>query len=117
MSSSYVCYLLRAPNTFRTYIGCTNNLKRRLRQHNSEIKGGARYTTCYSKEWFPAVVVVGFLDKGEVLRFEWAAKRRADRRTITSGLQERIARMTDLAAEHERRVVAHTKAGDPVEEE
>ena len=27
-----------------TYLGITNNFKRRLRQHNGEIKGGAKYT-------------------------------------------------------------------------
>ena len=29
----------------KTYLGITNNLKRRLRQHNREIKGGAKYTS------------------------------------------------------------------------
>ena len=28
-----------------TYIGATNNLKQRIRKHNGEIKGGAKYTT------------------------------------------------------------------------
>ena len=29
----------------KTYLGITNNLKRRLRQHNREIKGGSKYTS------------------------------------------------------------------------
>ena len=38
----YVCYILKSGN--RTYNGSTNNMRRRLRQHNGEIKGGAKYT-------------------------------------------------------------------------
>jgi putative endonuclease len=29
----------------KTYIGITNNKQRRIRQHNGEITGGAKYTT------------------------------------------------------------------------
>jgi len=29
----------------KTYIGITNNMLRRIRQHNGEITGGAKYTT------------------------------------------------------------------------
>jgi structure-specific endonuclease subunit SLX1 len=46
--STYVCYLLRLAKAdsaaARTYVGITNNLTRRLRQHNGEIKGGALST-------------------------------------------------------------------------
>ena len=38
----YYCYIIASGN--RTYNGYTNNLTRRLRQHNCEIKGGARAT-------------------------------------------------------------------------
>lgn len=40
----YYCYIIYSGN--RTYTGYTVDLKRRLRQHNQEIKGGARYTKC-----------------------------------------------------------------------
>lgn len=45
-------YLINSHNK-RTYLGVTNNLKRRLRQHNKEIKGGAKYTTAFkgNGEW------------------------------------------------------------------
>ena len=42
---SYRIYLLIHSLSNLTYIGITNNLNRRLRQHNCELKGGARYTT------------------------------------------------------------------------
>ncbi|WP_321275774.1 GIY-YIG nuclease family protein [Thiomicrorhabdus indica] len=45
IQSEWVVYLLRcADNSF--YCGITNNLEKRLRQHNGEIKGGAKYTRC-----------------------------------------------------------------------
>lgn len=44
---SYFCYILKSLNpayTNRTYTGITNNLTKRLRQHNGELSGGARCT-------------------------------------------------------------------------
>jgi predicted GIY-YIG superfamily endonuclease len=42
---NYCVYLLCHSENNCTYVGITNNLNRRCRQHNGEIKGGARYTT------------------------------------------------------------------------
>ena len=47
--SRWKCYFLVTRKTSqrprqRTYIGVTTNLTRRLRQHNKEIRGGAKYT-------------------------------------------------------------------------
>ena len=49
----YIVYLIVNTCCSRTYIGISNNFKRRIRQHNNEIKGGARYTTCFKGkgEW------------------------------------------------------------------
>jgi predicted GIY-YIG superfamily endonuclease len=44
MTENYCVYLLYNNNNNKTYVGITNNLIRRLRQHNGELKGGARYT-------------------------------------------------------------------------
>ena len=41
-NKNFYCYIIASGN--RTYNGYTNNLARRLRQHNREIKGGARAT-------------------------------------------------------------------------
>jgi len=42
----YFCvYLLINTDNNKTYIGITNNINRRIRQHNKELVGGAKYTT------------------------------------------------------------------------
>ena len=38
-------YILVNTINNKTYIGITNNVIRRLRQHNKELVGGAKYTT------------------------------------------------------------------------
>ena len=66
----YVCYIIF--NNKCSYVGITNNIKRRLRQHNGEIKGGAKYTSIYNKEslWQYGCYVDGFKSKQDALRFE-----------------------------------------------
>ena len=51
--------------------GITNNLSRRIRMHNGEIKGGAKYTRL-GRPWFVAAFVSGFRTQRETLMFEWA---------------------------------------------
>ena len=41
---SYTLYLLINSSNNCTYVGITNNPERRIRQHNSELVGGAKYT-------------------------------------------------------------------------
>lgn len=73
----YAVYMLISNDKKRTYIGCTNNLKRRLRQHNGEIKGGARATQT-SRPWtFFCVTYCSTkcLDRSQACRFETNWKR------------------------------------------
>ena len=39
----WVYYIIE--NKKDTYVGVSNNAEKRLRAHNGEIKGGAKYTT------------------------------------------------------------------------
>ena len=72
---SYV-YLLVSTNG-NTYVGATVDLERRLRQHNKEIKGGARATgvkVSQGETWIRAAHVSGFPSWQSALQFEWRWK-------------------------------------------
>ena len=63
----YVVYLLQCEKY--SYVGMTNDFTRRLRQHNGEIKGGARYTS-KRKGWYPVLIIDGFQDKKSAMQCE-----------------------------------------------
>lgn len=84
---SYYCYLIKSKSSQDTYIGITDNLQRRLRQHNSEIKGGAKATRKH-KDW-EYIKTVLLKDRSTALKFEYQAKR-------SRGLNNRINRLQYL---------------------
>ena len=56
----------------KVYMGYSENPHRRLRKHNGLLPGGAKYTKHYSPgNWYLAMVIAGFTDKREALRFEY----------------------------------------------
>ena len=56
----YLVYILKSDNL--SYVGMTNNFFKRFRQHNQEIKGGAKYTK-KKLFWYPICIIDGFKDK------------------------------------------------------
>jgi len=75
-SSQWFCYLLVSTEG-QTYVGATIDPRRRLRQHNKEIRGGARATAVRVGEgqrWEMFCYVGGFKNKREALQFEWRWK-------------------------------------------
>jgi len=93
--SMYLCYLIVSIDRRRTYVGVTNNFKRRIRQHNGEITGGARATSSVkARPWSPVVTVHGFRDYREALQLEWAWKHEAPRRA--HGLPSRLTKLVTL---------------------
>jgi predicted GIY-YIG superfamily endonuclease len=72
---SHACYCLLSP-TGATYIGYTVNLDRRLRQHNGELSGGAKYTH-KTKGWKRICSIGEFPTQRDALQFEWAWKHRS----------------------------------------
>ena len=73
ISKPWYCYILHCCNNTRTYVGVTVSLKKRIRQHNGEIKGGARATT-RSRPW-KYWCVWGPFDKRTALQLEWRLHR------------------------------------------
>lgn len=73
----FYVYLLLSDNNRNTYVGATIDVNRRLRQHNSEIKGGAKATTSRVSKgemWRRICYVSGFPDWSSALQFEWRWK-------------------------------------------
>ncbi len=76
MKDKYYCYILKSinPNHLNsTYNGSTNNLIRRLRQHNGEIVGGAKATKGKGP-WIYIAIWEGFSSYKEALSCEWRIK-------------------------------------------
>lgn len=83
-TKSHYCYILRnhhAPDINRTYNGYTVIPKRRIRQHNQEIKGGADYTKAWgNKSWEMYCLIKGFPDHHNATQCEWKIKHPARKR-------------------------------------
>lgn len=74
-TTQYV-YLLVSTNG-STYVGATVDLDHRLRQHNKEIKGGAKATSMRverGEKWRRHCYVGGFPSWQSALQFEWRWK-------------------------------------------
>lgn len=75
------CYLIESQ--VNTYVGTTNNLKKRLRQHNGEIKGGAKATR--GKGPYSYVCVIhGFETLSQALKFEYRVKHTRGKNRVES---------------------------------
>ena len=63
-----------------SYAGVTPDLGRRIKKHNQELHGGAKYTKMVGKGWQYLCQVHGFKEKTDALKFEWAVKHCAPRK-------------------------------------
>mgnify|MGYP006228314917 CR=1 FL=1 len=68
----YLVYILRSDNL--SYVGMTNDFTRRFRQHNGDLKGGAKYTK-KRNFWYPICIIDGFETMKEAMQCEWRLKR------------------------------------------
>jgi predicted GIY-YIG superfamily endonuclease len=93
MEREWSVYVVVHP-TDCTYVGISPDVTRRLRQHNSEIKGGAKYTTSKSPEWKHACIISGFQDKIQAMQFEWAFKHIIPRNA--GGIKNRFIKLYKL---------------------
>ena len=74
MESKWICYMLSSVDSNKTYIGATNNLERRLNNHNcvNSSKKGAKVTR--GEQWIVILYVSGFPNKIACLSFEAGLK-------------------------------------------
>ena len=99
----WYCYILRnklEQFKFNTYNGSTNNPMRRLRQHNEEIKGGARATHGKGGAWEICAMLSGFPDHINALSCEWRMKcpsgRPGKREKKYQGVKGRISSLNEI---------------------
>jgi predicted GIY-YIG superfamily endonuclease len=86
------CYIIE--NCGYTYVGVSNDVHKRLRAHNGEITGGAKYTTSKGKGWKHICIIHGFPTKIESMQFEWALKHVPPRNA--GGINNRIKKLNIL---------------------
>ena len=87
--AEWLFYIIRNGN--RTYAGVSPDPVRRLRQHNKELAGGAKYTTAHAPGWEHICIIQGFANSQQALQFEWAVKHQAPRRV--GGLSSRLRKL------------------------
>lgn len=92
--SKWFCYVLENGNG-KTYNGSTNNVVRRLRQHNGDIKGGAKYTT-RNGQWTAYFLMTGFVDHINCLQCEWKIKYPIGRSRKYRSVEGRIKGINDV---------------------
>jgi putative endonuclease len=98
--NNYVIYVLINTLHKKTYIGITNKPERRIRQHNGDLVGGAKYTTSNKGEgqW----IFYGFIrnvNKSTALSLEKKIKIKSKRLT-GSPIDRRIKAIDILLSEY-----------------
>ncbi|KAL9424351.1 hypothetical protein AB3S75_036270 [Citrus x aurantiifolia] len=69
-SRSWSVYLIISTNPpIKTYVGTTTNFPRRLKQHNGELRGGAKASQA-GRPWISACIIQGFHDQSDACEFE-----------------------------------------------
>lgn len=92
-------YCLITEDRLATYVGATVDPDRRLRQHNNEIRGGAKATTSRAaagRKWQRICTVTGFPDNHAALQFEWRWKSLARRKDCVGRPLERRLKSLQL---------------------
>lgn len=74
-TSNWHIYLIT--NGKSTYVGSTTDVARRLRQHNGEIRGGARATSRSKGKWRVVCYLSGFQGRSSACRWEALVKKRS----------------------------------------
>lgn len=91
LNMNYNIYLLTHTHKNNTYLGITNNLHKRIRQHNGIIKGGAKYTSSLlSYGQWNIFLSIPNLTKSQALSFERKIKNLRHKAKGKTPLQKRL---------------------------
>lgn len=90
-SMQWFVYVLWSPHLERSYVGIALDPRRRLRQHNGDIQGGAKSTRA-GRPWQLRVAYGPFADRSAASSAEYAIKqRRGEERWKSSDLPYAVA--------------------------
>jgi len=92
----HYCYMLVNESRRNTYVGYTVSPCKRIRQHNCEIKGGAKYTKSFGPNWSFVLVLTSAslaFDNHIALSLEWHMKPHGKKR---SSLADPVDRRIEL---------------------
>ena len=95
--NNYLVYLLKHTCT---YVGITNNLTRRINQHNGELVGGAKYTKIKKEDgqWIVFGTIKG-LEKRQALSLEKKIQIRSRKTKGSTPLERRLNCIAKLLEE------------------
>lgn len=106
----HYCYILHHCYSKATYNGYTNNLTKRLRQHNGEISGGARSTSRFEGGWSYLCIIANRnpnWDSRRALSLEWHIRYPTNKRPRPKEYQGPIGRLLSISG-----VLNHQKFED-----
>jgi predicted GIY-YIG superfamily endonuclease len=87
VNDRHYCYIIYNENNNTTYNGYTNNLQRRLRQHNGELVGGAKATRKNAGSWkYLAIITCDTFTKNTSLSFEWHLRNPTNKKRLIGGI-------------------------------
>lgn len=106
----YLVYLIKCENL--SYVGMTNDFTRRLRQHNGEISGGAKYTS-KRKGWYPVLIIDGFQDMKSAMQCEWRLKHFARGHGSVRGVRGKLKYLSKYLYT-EKEIKGYDTEGEPI---
>jgi predicted GIY-YIG superfamily endonuclease len=74
-NNDWTVYLLLNTSNNKTYVGITNNIDKRIKQHNGILKGGAKFTRAFKGdgEWI-LLTSINNLNKIRASKMEYQIK-------------------------------------------
>ena len=108
-NKTYIVYLLINTSNNYTYLGITNNSKKRLRQHNGEIKGGAKYTHSFKGdgEWIYYLKIKN-LTKSEALSIERTAKNKRKKAIGQTPIDKRLNVLLPILEQYSHSIIEYS---------